>query len=337
MLGALAHPRERHLMRAPRALHPVAVDPAGAGPALRRAQHDGRPARRPRVVRAAGARDGLDRADLRIGGVERGREVAVHLPGLVAGDDHGRVAVAAQEREQVLLRYAPQHGRAGDLVLVEMQDREHRAFTRRVQEADALPRALERRGLGLAVADDAGDDQLGVVERGAEGVQERVAELAALVDRAGCRHAHVARDPARRRELAHELQQPRLVGGDARIDLGVGPLEVDVRHDRRAAVAGAGHEEHLCAGPADQPVEVRVDEVQARRRAPVPEQPRLDVLGAQRLAQQRVLAQVDLRDREVVRRVPPGQQPVELGAIERGRGVFGEARRGREQGSERRV
>ena len=200
-----------------------------------------------------------------------------------------------------------------------MQDRQHRAVARGIEEADPLPRALQRRRLGLAVADDAGDEQIGVVERRAEGVHERVAELAALVDRAGRRHADVAGDPARRRELAHEGEQPGLVGGDARVDLRVGPLEVDVRDDRRAAVARAGDVEHRLLGAADEPVELGVDEVQARRRAPVAEQPRLDVLGAQRLAQQRVVAQVDLRDRQVVRGLPVGEQPVELGVVERWR------------------
>ena len=47
------------------------------------------------------------------------------------------------------------------------------------------------------------------------------------------------------------------------------------------------------------------------------EQPRLDVLGAQRLAQQRVVAQVDLRDGEVVRRVPVREQVVELRVVDR--------------------
>ena len=47
------------------------------------------------------------------------------------------------------------------------------------------PARGERTGLGLAVAHDARDHQAGVVERRAEGVHERVAELAALVDRPG--------------------------------------------------------------------------------------------------------------------------------------------------------
>ena len=43
------------------------------------------------------------------------------------------------------------------------------------------------------------------------------------------------------------------------------------------------------------------------------EQPRLDVLGPQRLAQQRVVLQVDLADGQVVRRLPVGEETVELG------------------------
>jgi hypothetical protein len=44
----------------------------------------------------------------------------------------------------------------------------------------------------------------------------------------------------------------------------------------------------------DQPVQVRVDEVQAGRRAPVAQQSRLDVLDLQGLAQQRIPQKVDL-------------------------------------------
>ena len=65
-----------------------------------------------------------------------------------------------------------------------MQDRQHRAVGARVEELVRVPAGGERPGLGLAVADDAGDEQVGVVEGGAVGVGERVAELAALVDRA---------------------------------------------------------------------------------------------------------------------------------------------------------
>ena len=47
----------------------------------------------------------------------------------------------------------------------------------------------------------------------------------------------------------------------------------------------------------DHPVQVRIDEVQPRRRAPVAEQARLDMLGLQRFAQERIIEKIDLADR----------------------------------------
>ena len=56
----------------------------------------------------------------------------------------------------------------------------------------------------------------------------------------------------------------------------------------------------------DDAVHVGVHQVEARSRPPVAQQPRLDVFGEKRLAQQRVVHQVDLADREIVGRPPVG-------------------------------
>jgi len=48
-----------------------------------------------------------------------------------------------------------------------------------------VPRGRQRTRLGLAVTDDAGDDEIGIVERGPEGMAERVPELATFMDRPG--------------------------------------------------------------------------------------------------------------------------------------------------------
>jgi hypothetical protein len=45
-----------------------------------------------------------------------------------------------------------------------------------------VPGGRQRSGLGLAVADYAGNDQPRIIERGAIGVGQRIAEFAALVD-----------------------------------------------------------------------------------------------------------------------------------------------------------
>ena len=180
-----------------------------------------------------------------------------------------------------------------------------------------MPARGERARLGFAVADDADDEQVRVVERGAVGVDERVAELAALVDRSRRLGCHVARDAAREGELAKQPPQALLVVPDVGVHLAVGPFEVRVRDEGRSAVPGTGDEDRVEVVRLDHAVHVRVDEVEPRRRAPVAEQAGLDVLRPQRLTQQRVVEQVDLSDRQVVRSAPPAVDQVQLVGPER--------------------
>ena len=87
--------------------------------------------------------------------------------------------------------------------------------------------------------------------------------------------------------------------------------------ERRAAVARAGQVDHVGVALVDQPVQVDVDQAQPGRRAPVAEQPRLDVLRPQRLAQQRIVQQVDLRDGQVVGGVPVALHALQRRCVER--------------------
>jgi len=166
-----------------------------------------------------------------------------------------------------------------------MQDRQHRAVALRVEELDPLPGALERRGLRLAITDDGERHEIRVVEHGAEGMRQHVAELAALVDRSRRGRSDVARDPAGSRELTEQPRHPRDVFRDLRIDLGVRALEVDVGEHRGSTVTGPREIDDVEIVRADQPVDVGVEQAQARRGAPVSEQARLDVCRAQRLAE----------------------------------------------------
>ena len=242
MLGVVAHVGHRDLVRPPRILDRQAVDLFRPGPALRRAEHDHRPARPPRLgSRLAGVR--LDGRDLGERGVQRGGEALMDggrsLAVEAARDEDGAVPVALEQRHELRLGNPREDGRVRDLVAVQMEDRQHRAVGLRVEELVRVPARRERPGLRLAVADDAGDEQLGVVERRAVRVGERVAELAALVDRARRLRRDVARDPAGEGELAEELAQALLVHAHARVDLAVGALEVRVRDEPRPAVARA--------------------------------------------------------------------------------------------------
>ena len=73
---------------------------------------------------------------------------------------------------------------------VEMQDRQHRAVARGVRELVGMPARRQRAGLCLAVTDDAGDDEVGVVERRPVGVGQRITQLTAFRHRARQRADH---------------------------------------------------------------------------------------------------------------------------------------------------
>ena len=140
-----------------------------------------------------------------------------------------------------------------------------------------MPARGERAGLGFAIADDTRDDEVRVIQGCTVGVHERIAELSALVDRPGQVGGGVRGDAARRRELAEEGADAGGILGDARVDLGVGLVEPRVGNHRRPPVPRARDVEHFEGLLGDQMVEVRVDEVQRGRGAPVPQQSRLDV------------------------------------------------------------
>ena len=109
----------------------------------------------------------------------------MHLLRIVALDEERLVPISEEEMPDLLVAHPSQDGRIGDLVAVQMQDRQHRAIMRRIQELVGMPGRRERAGFGFAVADDAGCDQIGIVEHRAIGMDQRIAEFAAFVDRAG--------------------------------------------------------------------------------------------------------------------------------------------------------
>ena len=148
-----------------------------------------------------------------------------------------------------------------------------------------MPARREWTGLSLPVADDARNDQVGIVEGGAVGVRERVAQLSAFVNRPRCFRRHVAGNPRRKRELRKEPLQSNLVPRDVGVHLAVGTLEICVGHERRTAVTGPGNVDHREIPFPDDAVQMNVDEIQTRSRSPVTEQPRLDVFRSERLLQ----------------------------------------------------
>jgi hypothetical protein len=122
--------------------------------------------------------------------------------GVVALDEIGRVAVAAEERFQFIMGNARQHRGTGNLVSVEdvrSAARHHRGHG--IEKLVRVPTGGERAGFCFAIADDASDEQIGVVERRPECVRERISQLASFVDRTGRLRRDVTGNASGEREL----------------------------------------------------------------------------------------------------------------------------------------
>jgi hypothetical protein len=81
---------------------------------------------------------------------------------------------------------------------------------------------------------------------------------------------------------------------------------------------GAGDIDHIQVVLLDDPVQVHVDKIQARRGAPVSQQARLDVFQLQGLFQQRIVVEINLAHRQIVGGAPVG---IHLAEHFRGKGL----------------
>src|SRR5262249_245279 len=149
-----------------------------------------------------------------------------------------------------------------------------------------MPRCRKRPGFCLAVSDYACNDQIRVVECGAVGVRERIAELPAFVNRPGRFRRGVTRNPAGKGELPEQLAQPIGILLDRWIGLAVGPFQVGVRYHPGTAVSGTADVDDVQVTQPDHAVEVGIDEIEPRRGTPVSEQAWLDMPRSQRLPKQ---------------------------------------------------
>src|SRR5690606_25254406 len=130
---------------------------------------------------------------------------------------------------------------------------------------------------------------------------EGIAEFAAFVDRAGGLGGDVTGDAARAGELGEESLHALLVLPDLRIDLRIGAVQPGGGDGSGTAVTGAGDGEQVEVSGDDRSIEVGVDEGETRGRAPVAQEPWLDVRGLEGLPQEWVVHQVDLAHCQIVR------------------------------------
>ena len=167
-----------------------------------------------------------------------------------------------------------------------------------------MPARGERARFRLPVTHHTADQQIRIVEGGPVGESDGVAQLTSFVNRSGRLRSDVAGDSPRKGELSEEPLHSRSILGNVRIKLAVSALQVCVRDQGGPAVAGASDEDNVQVQFLDESIEMHVDEVETGRRSPVTQKSRLHVLGAEWLAEQRVVVEINLPHRKIVGRPP---------------------------------
>src|ERR1700722_20212099 len=110
-----------------------------------------------------------------------------------------------------------------------------------------------------------------------------VAKFSAFMDRPRRFRSAMTPDASRKRKLPEEFLKPLRILAFFRIHLRVGSFEVSRTENSRSAMPRAGEEDHVQIVFLDKPVQMNVDERQSRARAPMSQQPILDVFRSQRL------------------------------------------------------
>ena len=93
-------------------------------------------------------------------------------------------------------------------------------------------------------------------------------------------------------QLFHSLLGLR----DIRIEFGIGSLKVSIGDHRRAAMSGSGDVYHVEIVLPDDSVQMHIDEIKTGRRAPMPQQSRLDIIDRQGPLQEWIVIKIDLSD-----------------------------------------
>src|SRR5258708_4126888 len=135
-----------------------------------------------------------------------------------------------------------------------------------------MPTGGQWPGLSFTIADDTAGQQIGIIKDRAVGVHYGIAKFSSLMNRAGCFRSNMAWDTAGKRKLFEEPFHPFFVLRNVRIKLTVGSLQISIRNQPWSAMAWSGDVDHIQIKHLNETVEMYVDEVKPRSRAPVTKQ-----------------------------------------------------------------
>lgn len=230
----------------------------------------------------------------------------MHRGRIAAFDEVRFVAVSGEQRLQFFMRDARENGGICDFVPVKVQHWQHGSIADGIQEFVRMPGGRKRTSLCLPIAYRDCDDEIGIIECCSVRVRDGVTKFAAFVDGTGVLRCAVRTYASRKRKLPEEFEHARFVAALIRINLGVVAFEITVGQRSWRAMPGTGNINDIQIILLDEPIQVDPNQGLARIGAPMTQEPILDVLRLQRLAEKRVPAKINHAHRQIVASSPVG-------------------------------
>ena len=92
----------------------------------------------------------------------------MHLEGISAFDEDRLITVPSEKVVEFLMADASQDAWVGDLITIQMEDRQYRAISGGVEKFIGVPACRKRACFRFAVPNHCGHNQVGIIIRGAE-------------------------------------------------------------------------------------------------------------------------------------------------------------------------
>src|SRR6266404_2011550 len=196
----------------------------------------------------------------------------MHGQRMVAFNKVRLVPIAFEKVRKLVFRYPGQHGGTGNLVAVQMKNRQDRTITQWVQEFVRVPTGGKWARLSLAITYNTTHQQIRIIKCGPVSVQQRIAQFTTFIDGPGSIGRGMAGNASGPGKLLEQPLHACRILRDGGIKLSICTFKICVGDDARSAVSGASNVNGIKIIFPDHAIHVRVDEVQPRRGAEMPEQ-----------------------------------------------------------------
>src|SRR6266516_5653836 len=208
----------------------------------------------------------LNAADFVIGPVQSSVERGIQI---FSSCENRLVAVPCKQGQQFFIGHGAVDGGIGDFIAIQVQDGQDRAGFGRIKKLVAMPGGSGRSGLRLAIADDAGHNQIGIIHGSAKGGRQRIAQFSSFVNGSWNTRIEVTWKSAGPGKAAHKFFNPDAIERQVWIEFTECSFYIKVCQVCGSSMPRTRDQKQINVVALDEMIEVSIDQVDARAGPPV--------------------------------------------------------------------